>query len=119
MKNKQYNTHIQVVLNRSSTEQQTIGRFDPLETGNECTPVVFETLALINHQIRKFSDLIETLFITNGNLITGNNNGEIVLLFVFGVQRALNHGISFGLGAMETNYGVGGKPLFEFPDPVG
>lgn len=71
------------------------------------------------HQVRELSYLVETLFISNCNLVTGNNDGEIIPLFVFDIQRTSNHGISFGLGSMETYNGMRGQPLLEFTNPVG
>lgn len=90
-----------------TTEQQTVGGSDTFETGDESAAMVLETLTFVHYQVSKLPNLIETLLITDGNLITRNNNGEIIFLSVFGIQRSCNHCISFRLGAMETNDGVG------------
>lgn len=44
---------IEVVLDRGTGQQETIGRFDSLETANECAAVVFETLSLINYLLEQ------------------------------------------------------------------
>mmetsp|Transcript_24470 Transcript_24470/g.52910 ORF Transcript_24470/g.52910 Transcript_24470/m.52910 type:complete len:611 (+) Transcript_24470:546-2378(+) len=110
---------VQVVLDGSTAQKQSVGGFDAFQGLNKRASMILQTLSLIHNQVGVLSNLVQSLLVPNRHLVTRDNNGKVWVLFELCIQRSGEHGISLLRSAVESYHWERGKPFVEFAYPVG
>ena len=84
--------------------------------------MILEALTLVDNEVREAfvpGNLVNLGLIADGNLVGGNNDGEVLVPPLFVVERTGEHCLSLRRDSVVPHHGEGGKPLLKLSYPVG